>query len=72
MILTLSIESKTSMKTGKTYSDHDDNIEVETVNIDGQNVTVITIKADIIELWYEEGLDQVVLHVEDEQNSKFF
>lgn len=60
------------MKTGKTYSDHDDNIEVETVNIDGQNVTVITIKADIIELWYEEGLDQVVLHVEDEQNSKFF
>jgi peptidyl-tRNA hydrolase len=45
---------------------------VETLTVDGQNVTVITIKADLIETWYEEGLDQVVLHVEDEKNPKFF
>lgn len=53
------------------YSDDDGQIDIETVEVDGQNVTVITIQADIIEQWYEEGLNQVIIHIEDEPNTKF-
>lgn len=53
------------------YSDDDGQIDIETVEVDGQNVTVITIQSDIIEQWYEEGLDQVIIHIEDEPNPKF-
>lgn len=54
------------------YSDDNGMLDIETVEVDGKNVTVITIQADLIRDWYEEGLDQVVIHIEDEQSNKFF
>lgn len=55
----------------KHYSDHDDNMDIETVEIDGSNVTVITIYEPLFTQWYEEGLERVVIHVEDDTNTKF-
>lgn len=54
------------------YSDHDDSIEIDTVTIDGQDVTVVTIYQDIINEWYGEGLERAVIHiVDDTTDSKF-
>jgi hypothetical protein len=53
------------------YEDHDDDIEIDDVEIDGDNVLVITIHRPKIEAWYAEGLDRVVIHVETEENPKF-
>lgn len=54
------------------YSDHDGDIDIEEVEVDGKRVTVITIHEPIIVQWYEEGLERAVIHIEDEPNSKFF
>lgn len=54
------------------YSNDHGLLDIETVEVEGKDVTVITIQADLIRDWFEEGLDQVVIHIEEEDNPKFF
>lgn len=53
------------------YDEHDDNIEIETIEVGGDLVTVVTIHRDIITDWYDEDLERVIIHIEDEKNTKF-
>lgn len=55
-----------------TYDEHDDEITIDTVEIDGDEVIIITIERAKIEDWYHEGLDRAVIHIESEpSNPKF-
>lgn len=61
-----------SMRTdSRHYSEHDGDIEIETVEVGGEIVTVVTIHRDIIIQWYDEDLELVSIHIEDEKNPKF-
>lgn len=55
------------------YCDTDGDIAIETVDIDGDEVIVVTIERQKIHDWYHEGLDRAVIHIESEpRDSKFF
>lgn len=54
-----------------TYDEHDDEITIDTVEIDVDEVIIVTIERAKIEDWYHEGLDRAVIHIETEHNSKF-